>query len=99
MVTVVIAMTLPVVGWLHAQSDFLERKPVRSSDLASVGYDGRRRVLEIEFRSGGIYRYLDVPGEVFSGLMGAESKGRYFAAHIRNQFRHEQLKPRSPAPK
>ena len=84
---------------LHAQSPFLDRKPVRSSDLSSVGYDERRQTLEIEFRSGGIYRYLEVPKETFAGLMESDSKGRYFAKNIRDQFRHERLQPRSSAAK
>ena len=91
----IVALMLLVAASLHAQSAFLEREPVRSSNLTSVGYDGQRRVLEIEFRSGGIYRYLDVPKETHTGLMASDSKGRYFAAHIRNQFRHERLKPPS----
>ena len=84
---------------LHAQSPFLDRKPVQSSDLSSVGYDERRQMLEIEFRSGGIYRYLEVPKETFSGLMESDSKGRYFATHIRDRFRHERIRPRSSAAK
>lgn len=84
---------------VHAQSPFLERKPIQSSDLASVGYDERRRLLEIEFRSGGIYRYIDVPKEIFDALLAAESKGRFFAARIRSRFQHERLKPRSSAAK
>ena len=94
-----IALMLLCAVPLHAQSPFLERKPVRSSDLSSVGYDERRLMLEIEFRSGGIYRYLEVPKETFSGLMESDSKGRYFATHIRDRFRHERLKPRSAAAK
>lgn len=95
----IIALMLLLAVPLHAQSAFLDRTPVESTDLASVGYDERRHVLEIEFRSGGIYRYAEVPKETFSGLMASESKGRYFAAHIRNHFRHERLRPRSSAAK
>lgn len=69
----------------------IARTPVRSSNLASVGHDAKRRVLEIEFRHGAVYRYYNVPREVFHGLMRAESKGRWFAAKIRNRFRYERL--------
>ena len=95
----ILALMLLFAAPLHAQSPFLDRKPVRSSDLSSVGYDERRQLLEIEFRSGGIYRYLEVPKETFSGLMDSESKGRYFATHIRDRFRHERLRPSSSAAK
>ena len=95
----IVSLMLLFAAPLHAQSAFLDRKPVESSDLASVGYDERRLVLEIEFRSGGIYRYHEVPKETYSGLMGSQSKGRFFAKNIRGQFRHERLKPRSSAAK
>jgi len=39
----------------------MKRQPVESSNLASVGYDAARQILEIEFNHGGIYQYYDVP--------------------------------------
>jgi hypothetical protein len=94
-----VVFPLLLVASVRAQAPFLDRKPVRSSDLASVAYNERRRLLEIEFRSGGIYRYIDVPKEIFDALLASESKGRFFAARIRNQFRHELVKPRTSAAK
>ena len=72
--------TAPAASREHA----IERTPVRSSALRSVGYDQEQRVLEIEFTGGEVYRYFDVPAEVYHGLMAAESHGRYFNRHIRN---------------
>jgi len=95
----IIPFVLLLVLSVCAETPSIERKPVPSSDLASVGYDERTRVLEIEFHSGGIYRYLDVPKEIFDALLAAESKGRFFAARIRNQFRFQMVKPRSSATK
>jgi hypothetical protein len=69
----------------------IERIPVESSNLKSVGYDEKTRVLEIEFHHGGIYRYYDVPADTHSALMKAESKGKYFQSHIRNKFRFEKI--------
>jgi hypothetical protein len=69
----------------------IERVPVESSNLKSVGFDEKARVLEIEFHHGGLYRYHDVPQETHAALMKAESKGKYFQAHIRNKFRFEKI--------
>jgi hypothetical protein len=80
-------------------SGLLERTPVVSSDLASVGYDAKSKILEIEFHSGGLYRYFEVPKDVFDQLLAAESKGRFFAAHIREHFRFERIKRSTPAAK
>ena len=41
-------------------------------------------MLEIEFTSGAIYRYFDVPGCLHIGLMTAESHGEFYASFIRN---------------
>lgn len=60
----------------------MNRIPVVSSNLASVGYEGG--ILEIEFKSGLVYQYSGVPAYVFEALMSAPSHGKYFSAHIRN---------------
>lgn len=62
----------------------MERVPVESEALRSVGYDRRRRVLEVEFASGAIYRYLGVPSRTHAALMQARSLGGYFGEHIRD---------------
>ena len=62
------------------------RTPVSSSDLASVGYDPRKQLLEVEFHSGGTYQYSNVPADVYEGLMQAGSHGRYFHAHIKDLY-------------
>lgn len=73
----------------------LERVSVESSSLLTVGFAREARVLEIEFRSGAAYRYLDVPPAVFEGLKKAESKGRYFANFIRGKYEFQRI--RGPA--
>jgi hypothetical protein len=64
----------------------MTRTPVTSTDLCSVGYDPVTRTLEIEFASGGVYQYSDVPPEVFEELLVADSPGRYFHARIRARY-------------
>jgi len=60
----------------------MERMPVESSTLVSVGYDSTSATLEIEFRTG-IYQYFGVPSEIHEGLMSAGSKGSYFTEFVR----------------
>lgn len=55
-----------------------------SSMIQSVGYDDTSSILEIEFRSGKIYQYLEVPLGVYLGLVSAGSKGRYFETYIKD---------------
>jgi len=71
----------------------MNRVPVSSSNLASVGYDAESKVLEIEFQNGSIYQYFNVPANIYSGLMSAASHGRYFDAYIKKGgFAYNQVK-------
>jgi KTSC domain len=65
----------------------IKREPVESSALASVGYSRRLRALEIEFRNGAIYRYLDVAPAIYYELMIAPSKARFYDKKIRRKYR------------
>lgn len=72
--------------------DEVQRTAVSSEAIASVGYESASRSLEIQFVGGGLYRYYEVPQGVFEELMGADSHGRYFMAHIRDRYRYERLR-------
>ena len=49
-------------------------------------------LLEIEFTSGAVYRYFDVPDHLHVGLMSADSHGEFYASFIRNAgFDFEQV--------
>ncbi|KJY38188.1 MULTISPECIES: KTSC domain-containing protein [unclassified Streptomyces] len=69
----------------------MDRTPVDSSALRSVGYDAAQRVLELEFVRGGRYAYLAVPRRVHRELMAAESHGRYFLREIRDRYEVRRL--------
>lgn len=70
----------------------MNRTPVESSMIASVGYDPVADVLEVEFNSGGIYQYGEVSEETWRELMAAESKGRYMLDHIIDQYPYARLR-------
>jgi hypothetical protein len=69
------------------------RVPVDSSALASVGYSKHLQVLEVEFRTGAVYRYFDVPENVFHELLDAESKAGYYNVNIRGHYESVHVKP------
>ena len=64
----------------------MNRIPVASSNLSSVGYDTETMTLEIEFHGGRIYQYSGVPESEYDALMNAPSKGSYFAHNIQNIY-------------
>lgn len=64
----------------------MNHTPVKSRDLAIVGYDKDEQVLEIAFRAGGVYQYEKVDESIYQALMNASSHGTYFNQEIKNKF-------------
>ena len=69
----------------------IKRKPVKSSNLKSIGYDSSLKVLEVEFLNGALYQYSDVPADAFMELMAAESHGVYFCANIKPVYEFKKV--------
>lgn len=69
----------------------MNRTPVRSSTLRSVGYNIDQRTLEIEFKNYWIYEYYNVPIEVHDGLMNAASHGKYFNENIKESYEFKRI--------
>ena len=61
----------------------MERQPVKSSNVESVGYNAEENILEIKFRNGGIYQYAGVQPEMYANLLEAESVGRFISHVVR----------------
>ncbi|WP_079255001.1 KTSC domain-containing protein [Halococcus hamelinensis] len=70
----------------------MKRTSVSSSNLKSVGYDPQQSLLEIEFHSGDVYQYHNVPERIYQRLMNAASHGSYHHQHIRDQYRYTQIR-------
>ena len=66
------------------------RTTLDSSVLKAVAY-ATDETLELEFRTGAVYRYFGVPCTVFENLITATSKGSYFNNNIRDSFRHQRV--------
>ncbi len=67
----------------------IKRIPVASSNIASVGYDKKSHILEIEFHHGAIYQYVDVPEKVYEELMSSPSQGAYFMNELKDKFKYQ----------
>src|SRR5258708_37048011 len=66
----------------------MEKREVESSVIGAVGHS---RVLEIEFESGRIYQYFDVPKNIYTAMLNAPSKRKYFNAKIRGKFPYQEI--------
>ncbi len=72
----------------------MDRIPVASSPIRSVGDDFPNSVLEVELLAGSrVDRHDDVPLPVDNELMAAESKGSSFNESVRDLDPFEEVEP------
>lgn len=58
-----------------------------STMISHVGYNPAAEELTVVFReTGDRYAYQNVPEEVYTGLVTAESPGRFFHANVRDAY-------------
>lgn len=82
-----------VIKWFESplQNNVIERTPISSSNIASVGYDEKNQTLEIEFHHGAIFQYFDVPQHVYEKIMSASSPAKIFMFEIKNKYTYKQI--------
>jgi hypothetical protein len=86
----------PAIGASEEDDMPLPRTTVVSTSIASIGFDSKKRQLDVEFRTGALYRYYEVPAVTFEAFLQATSKGHYFRDSIRERFRFRRLKEPTP---
>ena len=67
----------------------MELKKVKSSNIDSVGYENEN--LYIQYQSGVIYKYKNVPKVIYESLIDSDSKGRFMNSEIKNKYLFERL--------
>jgi hypothetical protein len=75
----------------HRREEDMDREPVISSNVVSVGYDPETLMLEVEFLDGALYQYFDVPETEANGLVGADSVGKYLNDNIKGRYRYARV--------
>lgn len=61
-------------------------QPIDSASIAAIGYDPSAELLEVQFRSGRLYRYHAVSPAAWREFVAAPSKGQHFNRAIRDRF-------------
>lgn len=62
-----------------------------STAIRRIAYRPELSALDIEFVTGRVYRYLEVPEPVAAGLAQVRSKGGYFNRKLRDRFEFVRL--------
>ena len=65
--------------------------PLESKMFTSVAHDPDKQILYLRFQSGDVYRYFEFPDDNYLTFLSAESKGRFFLAHIRDRYQYERM--------
>lgn len=69
----------------------MNREPVASSNIVSIGYDEPSQTLEIEFTNGAIYQYYNVTQVLFEQLIQAGSKGQFLTYQIKSVYPYSRV--------
>lgn len=64
---------------------------VKSSNLAAIAYVEQTEQLLVQFASGSVYSYDDVPLQVFEDFKAADSKGKFLNEHIKGDYHYEKI--------
>lgn len=75
----------------------MERTPVTSRALKSVGYDASSGVLEIEFQTGRIYQYLSVPSSLYEWFMRIPGKGAFVTRVLEPKYHGREVSSEQPS--
>jgi len=67
----------------------MNRYPVNTNNILSIGYDEVNEVLEMEFKLKIIYNYLNVPIAEYIALMKAQNPEEYYLNYIKFNYHFE----------
>lgn len=65
----------------------IDRTPVTSSNISSIGYDPDEKTLAVEFKDGTVYHYHDVEPDAHEQLVSAKSIGKHLHANIKGAYK------------
>jgi hypothetical protein len=66
----------------------IERQPVSSSNIKSIGFDPKERIMAVEFSDGAVYHYHNIEKNTYEDLLSAKSVGSHFHKNIKGVYKH-----------
>jgi len=64
----------------------VEMIPVESSNIKEIGYDPPTERLRVTFKTDKTYEYFGVSDVMWQAFQAADSKGKFFHKHIREEY-------------
>jgi hypothetical protein len=72
------------------------RERLTSRAIVSAGYDEATRQLTLEYRSGHVYRYQDVPASLYAWLLRTRNKGGFVRRMIAGRYGEQPVAAEPP---
>ncbi len=69
----------------------MKREKVKSTAMRSVGYNADLQVLEVEFPDKDVYRYSNLPLEVYVAFRQSPSLGTFLNRFIKDQYPEKKI--------
>jgi hypothetical protein len=88
---IVAAAKNPKPAWVQQakrakSASLVAMEEVESSAVTRIGYNSSSRILHVQFQSGRLYQYFDVPPDIYAELRTASSIGSYFNKVVRDNY-------------
>jgi KTSC domain len=69
----------------------MHRTAIAANGIAQVGYEDGAEILEIEFTSGKVFQFFNVPSNMFHQLMDSQFKEFYYQNNIHERFPYKRI--------
>ncbi|EWC59717.1 hypothetical protein UO65_5022 [Actinokineospora spheciospongiae] len=70
----------------------MHRTQPDSAVIASIAFDAMTDTLEVEFHTGRVHRYLDVPKHVYWRFASAADSGSFFDEEVKDRFEEQRVR-------
>ncbi|MCM8776307.1 MAG: KTSC domain-containing protein [Candidatus Omnitrophica bacterium] len=65
---------------------------VLSREIEWIGYESKKRMLQVEFIVGGVYQYHGVPENVYEDFLKADSYCGFFETYIKGKYPYRKVR-------
>ena len=69
----------------------MHRTAVTANGINQVGYEDGSEILEIEFSSGKVFQFFNVPSKMFQQLMDTPHKEFFYERNIHERFPYQRI--------
>lgn len=69
----------------------MNRTAITANGISQVGYEQGSQILEIEFASGNVFQFFNVPEKMFDQFMSSAHKEFYYERNIYERFPYKRI--------